>query len=266
MRLTRKLLILLLAATSPSALAQVVTPLLAFEVAAIHQDNTSADGHHHIYNDPGQSHFRTINVSLKELLQFAYDIPKSQIFGGPRWFDSATFDIDAKADASVDKQLQALRPDQARHQKQLMVQTLLADRFQLTVHQETRQLPVYSLVVAKGGPKFKPSEANGTTIDTGRSRIHVQGSDNTIALLTRELAQSLGRVVLDNTGIDGRYDLRLWWTPDDSPPPMLNGAPDPNAPPEMFAAIQEQLGLKLESTKGQVPVIVVDHAAMPSVN
>jgi uncharacterized protein (TIGR03435 family) len=244
----------------------VVTPLLAFEVAAIHQDNTSADGHHHIYNDPGQSHFRTINVSLKELLQFAYDIPKSQIFGGPRWFDSATFDIDAKADASVDKQLQALRPDQARHQKQLMVQTLLADRFQLTVHQETRQLPVYSLVVAKGGPKFKPSEANGTTIDTGRSRIHVQGSDNTIALLTRELAQSLGRVVLDNTGIDGRYDLRLWWTPDDSPPPMLNGAPDPNAPPEMFAAIQEQLGLKLESTKGQVPVIVVDHAAMPSVN
>jgi uncharacterized protein (TIGR03435 family) len=135
----------------------VVTPLLAFEVAPIHQDNTSADGHHHIYNDPGQSHFRTINVSLKELLQFAYDIPKSQIFGGPRWFDSATFDIDAKADASVDKQLQALRPDQARHQKQLMVQTLLADRFQLTVHQETRQLPVHSLVAAKGGPKFKPS-------------------------------------------------------------------------------------------------------------
>jgi uncharacterized protein (TIGR03435 family) len=121
-------------------------------------------------------------------------------------------------------------------------------------------------VVAKGGPKFKPSEASGTTIDTGRSRIHVQGSDNTITLLARELAQSLGRVVLDNTGIDGRYDLTLSWTPDDGPPPMLNGAPDPNAPPEMFTAIQEQLGLKLESTKGPVPVIVVDHAAMPSVN
>ena len=265
MCLTRKLL-LLLAATSPAALAQVVTPQLAFEVAAIHQDNASADGHHHIYNDPDQSRFRTINVSLKELLQFAYDIPKSQIFGGPRWLDSVTFDINAKADASVDKQLQALRRDQARHQKQLMVQTLLADRFQLTVHQETRLLPVYSLVVAKGGPKFKPSEANGTTIDTGRSRIHVQGSDNTIALLARELAQSLGRVVLDNTGIDGRYDLTLRWTPDDGPPPMLNGAPDPNAPPELFTAIQEQLGLKLESTKGPVSVIVVDHAAMPSVN
>ena len=106
-------------------------------------------------NDPDQSHFRTINVSLKELLQFAYDIPKSQIFGGPRWFDSVTFDIDAKADASVDKQLHALPPDQTRHQKQLMVQTLLADRFQLTAHQETRQLPVYSLVVAKGGSQIQ---------------------------------------------------------------------------------------------------------------
>ena len=147
-----------------------------------------------------------------------------------------------------------------------MVQTLLADRFQLTVHQETRQRPVYSLVVAKGGPKFKPSAANGTTIDTGRSSIHVQGSDNTIALLAQELAQSLGRVVLDNTGIDGRYDLTLRWTPDEGSTPMLNGAPDPNAPPEVFTAIQEQLGLKLESTKGPVHVIVVDDAAMPSVN
>jgi uncharacterized protein (TIGR03435 family) len=143
-----------------------------------------------------------------------------------------------------------------------MVQALLADRFQLKTHQEIRQLPVYALVVAKGGPNFKPSEINGTTIDSGRVQLHIAGSDDTISILARELAQTLGRVVLNNTGLSGRYDLRLRWTPDDA-------APDPSvpdAPPDIFTAIQEQLGLKLESTKGPVPVLVIDSVEMPSTN
>jgi uncharacterized protein (TIGR03435 family) len=157
-----------------------------------------------MYNNPSDSHFRTVNLSLKDLIQFAYALPKSQILGGPPWLDSTMFDIVAKSDPSIDAELQALPSDQARRRKQLMVQALLGDRCKLAAHQETRELPVYALVVAKGGPKFKPSETNGTTINTGRSRLHIAGSDDTIAILARELAQVLGRVVLNDTGISGR--------------------------------------------------------------
>jgi uncharacterized protein (TIGR03435 family) len=249
----------------PTARAQTSLPAASdtFEVVSIHQNNTATDGHHHIYNNPSDSHFRTVNLSLKDLLQFAYDLPKSQILGGAPWLDSTMFDIDAKSGSSMDAELQALPSDQARRRKQLMVQALLADRCKLAAHQETRELPVYALVVAKGGPKFKPSETNGSTINTGRSRLHIAGSDDTIAILARELAQVLGRVVLNDTGLSGRYDLTLQWTPDDA---LTNGAPDPNLPPGIFTAIQEQLGLKLESTKGSVPVLVLDHVETPSAN
>ncbi len=232
-----------------------------FEVASIHQNNTSADGHHHIYSAANDSQFRTINVSVKELLQLAYAIPETQILNAPAWVDSITFDIDAKAAPEVDATMHNLSSEQGRLWKRQLVQALLADRFQLKAHEETRQLPVYALVVAKNGPSFKSSEANGTTIDTGRSHIHVQGSDNTLALLARTLAESLGRVVMDHTGLTGRYDLTLRWTPDDA----ASTAPA-DAPPNIFTAIQEQLGLKLESTKGPVPVLVIDHVAMPSEN
>jgi uncharacterized protein (TIGR03435 family) len=249
----------------PHASAQASTPASSptFDVVSIHQNNTATDGHHHIYNNPSESHFRTVNLSLKDLIQFAYDLPKSQILEGPSWLDSTMFDIDAKSDPSIDAELRSLPADQARRRKQLMVQALLTDRCKLTAHQETRELPVYALVIAKGGPKLKPSEINGTTISTGRSRLHVAGTDDTLALLARELAQVLGRVVLNNTGISGRYDLTLQWTPDDT---LINGVPDPNQPPGIFTAIQEQLGLKLDSTKGPVPVLVLDHVETPSAN
>jgi hypothetical protein len=157
----------------PLARAQAGVPSAAaapsFDVISIHQNNSATDGHHHIYNNPSESHFRTVNLSTKDLLQFAYGLPKSQILGGPPWLDSTMFDIDAKSDPSVDAQLHALPSDQARRQKMLMVQALLAERFQLAAHQETRELSVYALVVAKGGPKFKPSQINGTTINSSRS-------------------------------------------------------------------------------------------------
>ena len=248
--------------------AQATKPMQTFDVASIHINNAESDSHHHIFNDPNESHFRTVNLSVKDLIQFAYSLPATQILGGPSWLGATMFDIDAKSDSSVDAQLHALPSAQARNQKQLMVQALLVDRFHLKTHQETRQLPVYALVVAnsKNGPRFKPSEISGTTIDTGRSRMHIAGSDDTLAILARELALSLGRVVLNHTGLTGRYDLTLRWTPDDGPPPMLNGAPDPSPPPDIFTAIQEQLGLKLESTKGPVPVLIIDHIEMPSEN
>jgi uncharacterized protein (TIGR03435 family) len=250
----------------PRAPAQSAAPRPTFDVASIHINNAETDGHHHIINDPAESHFRTVNLALRDLIQFAYGLPDSQILGGPAWLNSIMFDIDAKSDPSVDAQLHALATEQARHQKQLMVQVLLTERFQLKAHQETRQLPVYALVVAKGGPKFKPAAVNGTTVDIRRGRLHVAGSDDTMSILARELAQALGRVVLNQTGLSGRYDLMLRWTPDDAPTTMLNGAADPLAPPGIFTAIQEQLGLKLESTRGPVPVLVIDSVEMPSAN
>ena len=238
----------------------------SFDVASIRANTTASDGRHHIYNDPAESHFRTVNLSIKDLIQFAYGMPDSQILGGPAWLDSAMYDIDAKSDASVDAQLHALPSSEARHQKQLMVQALLADRFQLATHQETRQLPLFNLILAKGGPTFKVDNSVGNTIDTGRNHLHISGTQDTVATLARELAQVLGRVVVDDTGLTGTYDLRLRWTQDNDPPPMLNGQPDPNPAPDIFTAIQEQIGLKLESGKGPVPVLVVDHIERPSEN
>jgi uncharacterized protein (TIGR03435 family) len=243
--------------------AQVAPAAQSFDVASVHINNTETDGHHHIISDPTESRFRTVNLALRDLIQFAYGVPDSQILGGPAWLDSIMFDIDAKSDPNVDAELRALPSEQARHKKQLMVQALLADRFELKVHEETRLLPVYALVVAKDGPKFKPSQINGTTIDAGRARLHIAGSDDTIGILARELAQVLGRAVVNQTGLSGRFDLTLRWTPDDAAP--LTSSP-PDIPPDIFTAIQEQLGLKLESTKEPVPVLVIDSVEKPSPN
>ena len=267
-------LLLACAAAAQSPSSDVVPPqsgtaqLPAFDVASIHLDRSTTDGHHHIYNDPTVSRFRAVNLSIKDLIQFAYVIPASQIVGGPDWLNSTMFDIDAKSDVSVDSKLHAMASADAREQKAMMVQSLLRDRFGLQTHRETRQLPVYALILAnpKIGPKFQPSQITGTTIDTGRNRLHIAGSDDTLSLLTRELAQVLNRPVLNRTGLANRYDLTLRWTPDDGPAPLLNGAPDPNAPPGIFTAIQEQLGLKLESTKGPVEILVIDRVDPPTEN
>ncbi len=129
-------------------------------------------------------------------------------------------------------------------------------------------MPVFALVLAnsKTGPKFGPSQIDGTTIDAGRARLHIAGGDDTVSILVRELAKVLGRVVLNRTGLAGRYDLTLRWTADDAQSPLVNGEPDPNLPPSIFTAIQDQLGLKLESTKGPVSVLVLDRVERPTDN
>jgi uncharacterized protein (TIGR03435 family) len=235
----------------------------AFDVAAIRQNNADHTARSHIISSPSDGNFRAINVRLKAILQFAFGISETQILGGPAWIDSTKFDIEAKADSSVDDRMRALGSVAAKRQKQVMLQALLADRFHLAAHEETRQLPIYVLVVAKNGPKFKESKANGTTINSGNGYIAVQGSDNTLALLAQQLAQILGRVVVNKTEMQGRYDLTLKWTPDELFGP---NAVSPDSGPSLFTAIQEQLGLKLEAQRGPVQIIVIDHIEMPSEN
>jgi hypothetical protein len=139
-----------------------------FDVASVHLSAPSPDGHNHIWNDIHESHFRTGNLSIRDLIQYAYNLPKSQIVGGPGWLDSAMCDIDAKSSPEEDGRLKAMPDEDAALQERLMVRGLLKERFSLTTHEEMRVLPVYNLVLVKGGAKFQPFDHSGTTIDAGR--------------------------------------------------------------------------------------------------
>jgi uncharacterized protein (TIGR03435 family) len=248
------------AQTTAAAPAQSALP--EFDVVAIHPHNPQPHERSHIVDSAGR--FTTINVDLKAILQWAYDLPQSRIVGGPSWLGSARWDIEAKADDALDMQ-KDYDATAARQQKRQMVQALLAERFHLAVHRETRQLPIYDLEVAKDGPKFTATKADGSRFDRSNGRIAVEGGDNTVAVLAEQLAETLGRVVVDKTGIAGRYKMALTWTPDDRAAPPSSGTADDSGP-SIFTALEEQLGLKLESDKGPVEVLVVDGAEMPSEN
>jgi uncharacterized protein (TIGR03435 family) len=235
-------------------------PAPAFDVAVIRPMNYDDGARTHIYNSPRNSSFKAVNVNLKALLEVAYDIPDTRMFGGPDWTTTAKFDLEAKSSTKLDEQLAALSSEQGKQAKRLMLRALLSDRFKLATHPETREMPIYALVVGKGGAKLGKSSATGTTASGAGNRITVHATaDDSLAVLAYELSWRLGRPVIDRTGLEGRYELTLKWADDDS----ASGGPDG---PSLFTAIQEQLGLKLESTKGPVPVLVIDHAEKPSEN
>jgi uncharacterized protein (TIGR03435 family) len=214
------------------------------------------------------------NVSLKMLIQTAYDLrgpdAGQRISGGPGWLDSTRYDVEAKAADSVSE------TDLKR-----MLQSLLAERFQLALHRETREMPGYTLVVAKGGPKLK--EAEGDEEQKGlwqRGGGPLTGQAASMQTLAQALAGRLGRPISDGTGLTGSYDFTLTWTPDESEQAALQSTlanlppeiaaqfsrnRDPNGP-SLFTALQEQLGLRLEPQKKRVEVLVIDHAEQPSAN
>jgi len=243
------------------------TPAPAFDVASVHQ-NVSVGGRSHIVSSGHDSHFTTINARLTMLLPFAFGVPSDRIVGGPGWLNQNKYDIEAEGDAALDERMSKLTWDEGRLWKQQMVQALLKDRFQLAYHRETRELPIYNLVTDKGAPKLVASQANGKTIDHGRGHIVIHGGDST-SLLAEELAKEVGRVVIDKTGIEGRYDIDLKWTPEDASSAASNGStanPGDASSPSLFTAIREQLGLKLESAKAPVEVIVIDRIEQPTPN
>jgi uncharacterized protein (TIGR03435 family) len=210
--------------------------------------------------------FTASNTTLSKLIQYeAYGIPGPRIIGIPPSLSTAAFDIEAKADPSIYRSTQPVARGQDSVQMQ-MVQQLLADRFKLIVHSEMREIPIYVLVIAKGGPKLcVAKDANhGPQIMARKGHLEAQGvtTGDLVSSLTRVLSNELGRIVVDKTNLTGAYDLTLNWAPDISSP---GGEPDASAP-SIFTAVQEQLGLKLESVKGPVSVLVVDHAQMPSQN
>jgi uncharacterized protein (TIGR03435 family) len=190
-------------------------------------------------------------------------VPAWKLSGGPGWLDTDTWDIAATLPPNMPADRQELM-----RQAYLMLQALLADRFKLAVHRETRDQPVYELVVAKGGPKLKPSGAEKSSDDKPNARNgkgHLEFHRLPVSALLNYFYFQPGsgmvdRPVIDKTGLDGLYDFTLDWTPDDAPP-------DPAAPaPSIFTALEEQIGLKLEPRKAPFEIIVIDHAEKPAEN
>jgi uncharacterized protein (TIGR03435 family) len=239
-----------------------VSPLPSFEVASI-KLNRSGGPRSHMWYPTGR--FIASNQTIKALIEFAYNIQAFQLSGGPNWINSEKYDIDAKAEDSIAEGLQKLSFEQWREQLGLMLQSLLADRFNLKVSHETRELPVYALVIAKNGPTLQVSKPDGTLSNPtkgsdnrgqpGMSTSRI--TDGSMADLARGLSHQLGRIVLDQTGLKGKYDFTLQYSHDENPD---------SSGPSIFSALQEQLGLKLESTKGPVDVLVIDHIERPSEN
>jgi len=270
----------------------------AFEVASVKRAVSSASSGGVIVSfgaaglrrtsDPGRVDYRSI--SLSSLVIEAYDIKRYQ-FSGPSWMDSERFDIVAKAPPGAD-----------REQVRLMLQNLLAERFKMTLHRERKEMPMYSLAVARSGPKIRESAEESapkdaaapeappsggpqrltmgkdgfpilpsgvsvpgpmTIIMNGRARM--QASKETMQDFANILSGQLNRPVVDETALKGKYDFMLYWSPDNAGPmaPAPGAAaspPDGETYPDLAAAIQQQLGLRLEVKKGAVDILVIDRA------
>ncbi|HEV2709950.1 MAG TPA: M56 family metallopeptidase [Edaphobacter sp.] len=202
----------------------------------------------------GEPHrFSVIHASLNDLFDFAYGLQKRQILDAPDWVASESYDISAVPDGEGEPSIKQWRS---------MVRKLMLDRFQLKFHYEKRELPVYLLTVAKGGPKLKKGDPNEPA-GLGGGPGNLGATNASMADLAGLLAHGfLDRPVIDQTGLAGKFDLRLTWTPDE----MQAATQSADAPPGLFTAIQEQLGLKLVSTKAPADVIVIDHVEKPSAN
>jgi uncharacterized protein (TIGR03435 family) len=234
-----------------------------FEVASI-KLNKSGSGSSHSDFDHGR--FSATNEGIRGLIEYdAFAIAGPQIEGGPGWLRFRRFDIEAKADDATAALMEKLGPEDRGKLKRQLIAQLLAERFKLTIHWETKELPVYGLVQAKGGSKLTPSTDPSGSSGTSSSRGHLKASGVTMARLAETLTsivdREAGRIVVDRKGIEGRYDLALEWSPEDG---SMNGAQ--SSGPSIFTALEEQLGLNLESSRGPVKTLVIDHVEQPSEN
>jgi uncharacterized protein (TIGR03435 family) len=257
---------------SQSPTMDVKTP--QYEVVAIKPDKAGG-GMRIMWSPDGYS---ASNITLKLLMKYAYTFKTDDhVSGLPGWADSFHFDFEAKMDADSVAALEKLSEPKQAEQRRLMMQAVLADRFHLKVHHETKDLAMYSLVIAKGGFKLKDADPNNTyqngikapdgfshagMVMIGDGRITAQAIP--ISTLVDKLSLQLERQIVDQTDLTGKYDIQLKWSPDEEQQDASSATKDFG--PSIFTALQEQLGLRLEPTKGPVDTIVVDHVEMPSEN
>jgi bla regulator protein blaR1 len=258
------------------AQADADTDLLKFEVASIKPTGPNRGSFQFFFLPGGK--LRATGVTVSMLIVEAYDVRPFQI-SGPKWLTQDTFSIlatppdPARASKPIlDFYLNAKAKEEDQHRARL--QSLLADRFQLKVHRETREQQVYALVIAKGGAKVKAAQPGGA-LPPGfvMRRGQITGTSIALSYLVKALAGMLDRAVVNETGLDADYDFKLDWNPDAEAPPSLDGAGSSlgsSRPAQeglsIFSALQDQLGLKLEPRKEPVNLVIVDKVERPSPN
>jgi uncharacterized protein (TIGR03435 family) len=219
-----------------------------FEVASIKPSNAEA-GSSGISS--GNGRLTASNVTLKRCIMGAYAVGPNQVFGGPDWLDSDRFDILAKAEEPV-----------GDHALMAMLQTLLAERFKLALHREARPISVYVLEIAKNGPKLEKGDGLGAKTSNGRGNI--VATNASMDRFAEILSRQMDLPVVNQTGLDGVFNVKLQWTPESATAKPPDGAALDG--PSVFTAIQEQLGLRLHAQKAPVEVLVIDHVERPSEN
>jgi uncharacterized protein (TIGR03435 family) len=231
----------------------------AFEVASIKRSSPDARGRG--VRVQGGS-ISIMNLPLSDILSFVYDLHAHQLIGLPAWATSENYDISAKAEGEG-------QPTQ--EQLKMMLRKLLAERFQLVVHDEQRELPVYTVNIAKGGPKISKNDPkNATTGVIFRGPGSVLLNNVTIDDFCKMLQQNaLDRPVINQTGISGKYDFSLVWSPPQlaAAPANLNAlTPTADPPPDLYTAVQQQLGFRIDAAKLRIGVVVIDKVERPSDN
>ncbi len=268
------------------SLAQTAPPRPQYDVASV-KPNTSNSGRIFFTGPPNSRTFTASNATLQILIGLAYNVKPFQIEGGTGWIGSDHFDISAKPPEGP----------VTREQSTLMLQALLEDRFKLVVHRTTKEVPIYALTPAKGGLKIKPASedacfkmvpgapppppptpGNRPATPCGgffMGPSTLQGGGISMSQLADGLTNILGRPVIDKTGFTGTFDAHLEFSREGTAPMGAAGFSTPGASPvalpdnngpTIFTALQEQLGLKLESQKGPADLLVIDHAEKPSEN
>lgn len=231
-----------------TAIVLLVSGLLcaqSFEVAAIRVNrDPTADPN---FNSLPGGRLIVTSQNLRDLLRFAFDLKDFQLIGAPGWADGDRYDIDAKSSANAGQNIR------------VQMRMLLEDRFALKHHTETREMTVYSLKAGKDILRMtRHDEGAGTTARTTCG--HMTGRRVASDVIAKMLSRYLGRDVRDDTGLPGKYDFDLNWTPEGGP------CGDSAEAPSIFTAVQQQLGLRLESMKGPVEVVVIDRVEKPSAN
>ena len=241
----------------------------AYDVASIKQNLNPNPAWRMNFTSDGVS---AQDVTLEYAIQEAFGVYDDRLWsGGPGWIRDKRFDINAKFDTSK-------YPEPTLDQRRAMLQHLLADRFRLAVHHESKEFPLYALTLAKHGPIFKETKKEDlrTSTEWGvicthtRSRrgvLEMTGCPMTALASSLDMASGdLGRKVIDKTGLAGHFDFKLNWTPMMTNGPLGNDAKVLESGPSIFTALKEQLGLELKPITGPLDTIVIDHVEMPSEN
>jgi uncharacterized protein (TIGR03435 family) len=279
-----KRVLLLLLILPLSAASQSPSSKPAFEVISVKSNTTGRNAS--IAQQPG-GRFVASEITLRRLILYAYR-GHQQFLGGPSWLDTDRWDIEARAAEGTVLPRAGQLDMAALDTLALMVQSLLEDRFKLKAHTETRELPLYELVIAKGGPKVKLSEdqtppsslvggggGRGAIVPRGGIRIgnsDLEASAQSISVLAAAISNLYAdRPVIDKTGLKGLYDVKLQWDRDSSlnanaVPNAIATAPSATLGPSLPDALEEQLGLRLQSAKGPLPALVIDSVEKPSDN